>query len=252
MLTGDVLSGAYEKVLRELKGAGFRPSAVVALFAANAGVEDFIASCRRALPGVPMVGGVSARGEGRKAGELLPGAGDAALLLVSGGACEVDAINVHDPAGVKVDVEKDGERRIARVRARPGGAWVSAMEYYASRRESRGVPADDYESVAFSDLAGVNVHCSPAGGGLKTGANLPEEGAMELRVTDADRVTNRLREWAAAENALVFCCAGLRKLVRPPVGTGEGTLAGFMHGEVVTVGGAPAFGNLMMGRIRMR
>ena len=64
-------------------------------------------------------------------------------------------------------------------------------------------------------------------------------------------VTTRLREWFAAENALVFCCAGLRRLVREPLSTGKGTLAGFMFGELVTIDNTPAFGNLMTVRLRL-
>ena len=250
-LTGEVLGGTYEKVLKDLKNIGFRPSAVIALFIENAGVEQFIDSCRRVLPGTPMIGGVSARGEGRKTGELLPKADEAVVLLLAGGGYDVKTMNVHDSKGIQVDIQRDGERIIKEIRARPGSAWVNAMDFYASQRESRHVPADDFECLAFSDLAGVNVHCSATEGGVKTGANLPENGVMLLRETDKDRVTTRLREWFAAENALVFCCAGLRRLVRGSLSTGKGTLAGFMFGELVTMGGTPAFGNLMTARFQV-
>jgi hypothetical protein len=94
------------------------------------------------------------------------------------------------------------------------------------------------------------VHCSSIEGGLKTGANLPENDTMVLRGTDAGRVTTRLQEWVAAQGALVFCCAGLRKLIRMPLKTGYGTLAGFMFGELVTIDKTPMFGNLMAARLR--
>lgn len=251
LLEGEVLSGSYGKVLEDLKNIGFRPSAAIAFFARNSGVERFIGSCRGILADVPMAGGVAALGQGQSAGEVLPKAEEAVLLLLAGDGYNVEAMNIHDSKGIQVDIKGEGERIIRKIRVRPGNAWVNATDYYASVRKSDLVPSDDFECLTFSDLAGVNVHCSSIEGGLKTGANLPGNGTMVLRGTDGDRVTTRLREWISAENALVFCCAGLRRLVREPLRTGEGTLAGFMLGELVTMDKTPAFGNLMTALLRL-
>jgi hypothetical protein len=250
-LKGKLLGGSYSKVSEDLKGIGFRPSAAIALFVRNSGVEKFLDSCRRSLAGVPMAGGVSALGEGQTDGEVLPKAEDVVVLLLGEGEFEVDAMNVHDTKGVQAEIRGGGARLIDEIRVGPGGAWEKAAGYYASLRESGRVSDDDYESVTFSDLDGVNVHCSAAVGGLKTGADLPVNGALLLRETDTGRVTSRLRDWVSAENTLAFCCAGLRKLLGAPLRAGKGSLAGFMFGEVVTVRKKPAFGNLMTARIRI-
>jgi len=249
-LSGEVLGGTYLRVLDDLKGIGFRPSAVIAFFSKNNGVEGFIDSCRAVLVQTPMVGGVAALGQGQKAGELLPKAEEVVLLLLEEDKYDIKTMNVHDSKGIQVEIRKDGERVIKKIRVHPGNEWVNALDFYSSRRESENIPADDFECLTFSDLAGVNVHCSSIEGGLKTGANLPENDTMVLRGTDADRVTTRLQEWVAAKDTLVFCCAGLRKLIRMPLKTGYGTLAGFMFGELVTIDKTPMFGNLMAARLQ--
>ncbi len=50
-------------------------------------------------------------------------------------------------------------------------------------------------------------------------------------------------------HALVFGCAGLRSLLDAPLTVGEGTLTGFMFGELVTFDARPQFGNLMAVRL---
>jgi hypothetical protein len=260
-LKGELLGGSYSRVLQDLKGVGFKPSAAIALFVRNSGVEGFIDSCRKTLPDVPMAGGVAALGKGQTEGEVLPKTEDVTLLLLGAARyaaeceCEaeyaVEATNVHDPKGVQVEIRRGEARLIDEIRAGPKGEWKKAADYYSSLREKGRVPEDDYESITFSDLGGVNVHCSAAIGGLKTGANLPENGALLLRETDTERVTSRIRDWVSAENTLAFCCAGLRRLVRAPLHAGKGSLAGFMFGEVVTMGNRPAFGNLMAARLRV-
>jgi hypothetical protein len=270
-LKGELLGGSYARVSQDLKGVGFKPSAAIVLFVRNSGVEGFIDSFRRFLPGVPVAGGVAALGKGQTDGEVLPNAEDVVVLLLGEaecdagrqaadnagrqaageGACAIEATNVHDPKGVEVEIRRVGARLIDEIRVGPKGAWQKASKYYASLRETNRVPDDDYESITFSDLGGVNVHCSAAVEGLKTGANLPENGALLLRETDTGRVTSRLRDWVSAENVLAFCCAGLRRLVGAPLLAGKGSLAGFMFGEVVTVGNGPAFGNLMAARLRV-
>ena len=93
------------------------------------------------------------------------------------------------------------------------------------------------------------MHVSFDGERLHTGANLPADRRLVLRTVSRSEAARRLAAFCAEPNALVFGCAGLRSLLDAPLAVGEGTLTGFMFGELVTLDGGPQFGNLMAARL---
>ena len=55
--------------------------------------------------------------------------------------------------------------------------------------------------------------------------------------------------FANTPKTIVFGCAGVNTLLDERVTIGEGSLIGFLFSEVVTLGGKPAFANLMLSKI---
>lgn len=247
---GQVFSGGYEDVLRELgvlAGEGFRPDAAVMFFAKAPGMEAFLRQVCRLLPGIPWGGGGAAKSPTAGSGELLPAAKDVAMLLIRDGRYDFKNVwsNVHDDTGRKVSFRAGGPRTILSVRE--NSADRPAQDWYSSSRQALGYPVKSFENLALSANEGWNLHSSPEGEfALHTGADLPLNGELSVRCVDGKRATDRITEFCALESALVFGCAGLHSLLQRPVSTGRDTLAGFLHGEVLTAGGSPRFANLMM------
>ena len=251
---GEVLAGTYENVLLELAdktATGFHADAAIVFFAKAPGMEEFLRQASRLLPGVPFGGGGAAFQPGAGAGELLPSAKDAVLLLIQDVRYHFTNVwaNVHDDTGRKVQFRAGGERVILSLRENDGD--VPALGWYSSRREESGFSQENFENLALSSPEGWNLHVSPEGEfALHTGANLPGGGELFVRQIDSDTASLRISAFCGNENTLIFGCAGLQSMLAESVQCGVGTFAGFLHGEVLTVEGNPRFTNLMMSGLR--
>ncbi len=249
-LFGEVLSGAYDKVLEDLRNRvaeGFRTDAAIVFFAKAPGMEDFLRQAARVLPGVPFGGGGAARLPGEKSGELLPTAQDVNLLLIRDERFHFTNIwrNVHDETGRRVQFRAGGERVILTLRDENTDA--PAQDWYAGERIKAGYPEGSFENIALASPEGWNLHASPEGEfALRTGANLPGGGELDVMLVDSRMASERVGDFCAEENCLIFGCAGLQSMMDAPVQVGLHTLAGFLHGEVLTASGNPRFANLMM------
>lgn len=251
---GEVLAGTYENVLLELAdktATGFQPDAAIVFFAKAPGMEDFLRQASRLLPGVPFGGGGAAFQRAAGAGELLPAAKDAVLLLIKDDRYHFTNVwaNVHDNMDRKVQFRAGGERTILSLRENEGDK--PALGWYSSLRKEAGFSEESFENIALASPEGWNLHLSPEGEfALHTGANLPGGGELFVRQIDSDIASQRITAFCGNVNMLIFGCAGLQSMLAGPVQCGAGTLAGFLHGEVLTVDGSPRFANLMMSGLR--
>ncbi|HEY5585744.1 MAG TPA: hypothetical protein VIK78_14810 [Ruminiclostridium sp.] len=248
-LEGIVLSGKYAEVLDELKRKSYIPKGIIALFTGNSGIEEFISSCKVMMGSVPLIGGGAAIGSNQSQGETLPIAEDVALLLVLEGAFKVETKNIHINTSEIFEIEAKTPRIIGKIKTDDVNSTEQVADFYKKLQYLNGVHKDDFESIAFRDTKGCNIHCSIKGELLGSGANLPENNILILGKTNKVDATDSISTFISAENSIVFGCAGLRGLVERSLKTGKGTIAGFLFGEVVTIDNQSMFGNLMMTRL---
>ena len=248
-LTGRVLAGSYAEVLVQLRALTEKPTAVIALFALPDGMEAFLSECHALLGAAPIVGGGAARGAGQARGELLPSAASVSMLLVTQGTWQADTLNVHDAKPAVLEFRGSGPRTITHLRQDGLGDWQPAAAVFRALQAEHGRTNADCESITLCDHHGRNVHGSFAGECLQTGADLPSDGNLRLRIVSRPNVARRLTDFCSVHGALVFGCAGLRALLDAPLAVAEGTLVGFMFGELVTLGDRAQFGNLMAVRL---
>ena len=248
-IEGTVLRGTYTEVLAKLP-SGKKPSFGIAFFTTGIGMEDFLAKFRVRLPGVPLIGGAAARAAGKTTGEVLPLTTDVALLLADSGNFVLASANFHKPVGLRCEFEPRGARCIERIRMALSGEWRNAVLFYREIQRRFGVAENDFDSIAFTDKTGRNIHSSLVGGCLRTGANLPIDHYLTLSVAERAAVMKDMSSFFAMENAVVFACAALRGFTNRAVYCGPGTVASFVFGELCPLPSGPAFGNLMLARIR--
>ena len=246
---GEVLSGSYSEVYEQLKEITFVPKAIVTVFTAKSGMEDFLSACKELMGSVPFVGGGAAIGSGQTAGEILPNAKDVSMLLIAEGEFLSSFQNIHEDRLLNIVIEPAGERIIKNIRILPDGIWIDAVDFYRTCRATKGIAENDFETITFSDLKNRNVHCSIVNNELKVNANLPKDNKMLLRTVSRDEATQRFSKFISEENALVFSCAGLRSLYNKKVYAGENTFAGFFFGETATIGNDACFGNLILSKL---
>lgn len=246
-LNAEPVVGAYGEVWAELEQLAWRPAAAILLFSHAQGIEAFLELWNARFSGVPVAGGGAALGTGQTRGELLPAAADVAVLLIRGGQWRVETLNVHDHTGQAFEFRASGPRTLTHLRDRD--AWAPAATVFRSLQTGSGRAAADCESLTLCDAGGRNLHCRFDGEVLHTGAELPADGRLELRKVSRADAAQRLAEFCAVPNALVFGCAGLRSLLDAPLPVAAGSLVGFMFGELVTLDGHSQFGSLMAVRL---
>jgi hypothetical protein len=249
---GEVVAGTFAAVLGQLRQIAFVPQAAIILFAGGTGAEDFLRQWQRLFPAVPVAGGAAARAPAQKGGELRPPAEDVAILLLTGGSWRAETLNVHEVIGSAWQFRADGPRTLTHLRRGTEKEWQTAASVFRALQAAYGRDATDCESITWSDLSGRNLHCAIAGEHLHSGADLPVDGPLLLRMVSRAVAADKLGAFCAEPKALVFGCAGLRRLLDAPLVTGAETLAGFMFGEVVSMAGQPQFGNLMASRLVYR
>ncbi len=246
---GEVVTGSFTGVLGQLRQLPFVPRAAVVLFSGGTGAEDFLRQWSGLFPAVPVAGGAVARGPAQARGDLLPAAEDVAVLLLTGGSWRTETLNVHEVIGSAWQFMADGPRTVTHLRRGTEKEWQTAASVFRALQAGYGRDSRDCESITWSDLSGRNLHCAFAGEYLQSGANLPADGQLLLRTVSRAAAAERLSAFCAKPKALVFGCAGLRSLLAAPFATGAETVAGFMFGEIITLGGQPQFGNLMASRL---
>jgi hypothetical protein len=251
-LPGEVVTGSYPGVLEKLRHLTFVPQAAIILFTGGTGAENFLRQWQKLFSAVPVAGGAAARGNGQERGEVLPPAEDVAVLLLTEGVWQAETLNVHDVIGSAWQFQADGPRTITHLRRASSEPWQTAAAAFRALQAEAGRENSDCESITWSDVNGRNVHCSFAGECLHSGADLPTDGQLWLRMISRAEVAKKLGQFCAHPNSVVFGCAGLRSLLDAPFATGADCLAGFMFGELVTVAGQPQFGNLMASRLVCR
>jgi hypothetical protein len=251
-VAGEVVAGRYAEVLAQLGQLAFAPRTAIVLFARATGMEVFLERWRQLFAGLPTAGGAAARGADQERGKLRPVAEDVAVLLITEADWQADSLNVHQATGLVVEFEANGPRTITRLRRPAESNWESAAAFLRARQAEFGRAEGDCESITFCDGGGRNLHVSRAGECLQTGADLPPDGRLSLRITPRAAVAAHLGRFCSPPEALVFACAGLRGLLDATLPVAEGTLVAFMYGEVVTLGGHAQIGNLMASRLVRR
>lgn len=247
---GEVLFGTCETVLHDLNNLlkdGYRPDAAVVFFAKSEGAEYFLRHIGRLLPDIPWGGGGAATQPETGMGELIPSASEVSLLLICDYRYQFKNIwmNVHADTGRRVAFRASSSRTILAIRA--GSKDHPALNWFLSELVANGYQQDCFENLALASSEGWNLHTLPEGDfALRTGADLPNDGELVVRITDRPHATQKMSDFCAGENMLVFGCAGLMSLLDEPINPGENTLTGFLHGEVLCVDHRPRWTNLMM------
>lgn len=180
-------------------------------------------------------------------GELMPPASEAILLLICDHRYQFKNVwmNIYEDTGQRVAFRAGSYRTI--LATRTGSHDLPALSWFMNELVSNGYKQDCFENLALASSEGWNLHASQEGDfALRTGADLPGDGELVVRTTDRSHVTQKMSDFCAGENMLVFGCAGLMSLLDGPINTGEDTLAGFLHGEVLCVEHGPRWTNLMM------
>ena len=237
------LTGTYEQILRDAKAVEQPVFAAVVLFGNAGGENTFLARLQEFLH-CPMVGGGAAidGATGRKA--LIPGGGEAAVLLITDDRYTYEAKTqcIHDQVLETCSLVPDDPRTALTINGEDAAA------FYCKKRRELGLAETDFEHLTLSDLHHVNAHLSISDGKLKSGRDLHE--TMLLRYVDHSKVYDTMRAFYDDPDAIVFGCAGLSGLLDKPLDTSS--LGLFLFGEVCMADGFAEFGNLMLSKLIIR
>ena len=239
-VSGVMVLGTYDECLSKIPSGNFKACIVLI---GNAGNENEFIKVLKQKINIPVVGGSAAING--KTGEtaLITGRGQTALFFIDDERYDfsVECKNIHyDILGEHIF--SFGNKRIV---DKIDG--VDALKWYNEKREAFGISADDFEHLTFSDEKGINVHLSEVDGKLVSGRDVQEK--MILRYIPENEVQQSVQEFYDDENAIVFGCAGLKKILTAPLkcdGIGM-----FMFGEICTKDGHSEFGNLMLSKLKI-
>ena len=240
LLESIQLTGTYEQILCCAKAVEQPVYAAIVVFGNAGGENTFLARLQEFLH-CPMVGGGAAidGATGRKA--LIPGGGEAAVLLITDDryTYETRTQCIHDQVLETCSLVLDDARTALLINGE------DAASYYSKKRAELGLAETDFEHLTLSDLHHVNAHLSIADGRLKSGRDLHE--TMLLRYVDHAKVYDTMRAFYDDPDAIVFGCAGLSGLLDKPLDTTS--LGLFLFGEVCMADGFAEFGNLMLSKL---
>jgi len=248
-LIGEAITGDYKTVLDSLSNLNFTPKFCLAFFNKALGMEEFIKQFNLILPCISIVGGGASRAEGQSSGELIPRSEDVSILAVSEGNFSFQSGNIYQRTDISVEIKRSSDREFELLRELPGGKWQNALEFYRNQQKSNGINEDNFELMSFCDNYSRNIHCSPEGQSLKSGADLPKDNILHLGIVTYKDAQQKLSDFFAEDNSLIFGCAGIQSLLTNTTKTGKNSLAGFMFGELITINGQPMFGNLMLTKL---
>ena len=237
-----VITGTYEEVLAGVQAVKTPVYAAIVVFG-NVGGENAFMEKMCAVLDCPIVGGGAAIdfATGRKG--LIPGGGEAAILLFTDDRFTYTAqtLCVHGDVLKVCDITMADDRTVAAIDG------VPAAEFLAAKRAELGLADGDFEHLTLSDMDDVNAHLSCPDGQIRSGRDLCKQ--MKLRYIEHARVYDTIRAFYDDKDAIVFGCAGLSGLLDKPLDTKS--LGLFLFGEVCTVGNKAEFGNLMLSKLKI-
>ena len=244
-LEGAVLTGTYRQILAEVPQVLEQKTvhAAIIVFGNVGGENAFLAQLQKVLS-CPIVGGGAAidGATGRKG--LIPGGGEAALLLITDGRYRYTAESkcIHDHILGTCRLTLEDPRTILQIDGEDAKAFLDR------KRQELGLPLTDFEHLTFSDSRNVNAHLSLADGKIKSGRDLCPE--MILRYVEHQDVYDSIRAFYDDPEAVVFGCAGLSGILDRPLDTKS--LGLFLFGEVCMADGYAEFGNLMLSKLKIQ
>ena len=235
-------TGTYEAILAGVQQLQKPACAAIILFGNVGGENDFMEKLCGLLS-CPIVGGGAAIdfASGRKG--LIPGGGEAALLVFTDDrfAYTTETLCIHSDVLKVCDVVTEDPRTLKTIDG------VPAVEFLAAKRAELGLADTDFEHLTISDMDDVNAHLSCPEGKIKSGRDVRKQ--MKLRYIEHAKVYDTMRAFYADKDAIVFGCAGLSGLLDRPLDTES--LGLFLFGEVCALGNKAEFGNLMLSKLKI-
>jgi hypothetical protein len=237
-MDGDVYTGRYEQILRQISPKHWQ--AGIVLFGNAGGENDFIQALS-ARTRCPLTGGAAAIDPVSGKSGLISGHGEASVFLIQDGRYDVRVCskNIHENEMGTHQLTFRSPRELTAVDGQDAISWFS------EQKRALGLPEDDFEHLTFADLSGVNAHLSRGADCLLSGRDLQEH--MVLRYLPPQQVLPQMQAFYDDADAIVFGCAGLKKILPAPLqAKGMGL---FMFGEVCTMNQHSEFGNLMLSKL---
>ena len=236
------LAGTYAEILTGLQALKEKVYAAVIVFG-NVGGENAFMEKLCGILDCPVVGGGAAidGATGRKG--LIPGGGEAAILLFTDDrfVYTAETLCIHNDVLKICDVTTADPRTVETIDG------VPAAQFLAAKRAELGLADTDFEHLTLSDMDDVNAHLSCPEGKIKSGRDVCKQ--MKLRYIAHEKVYDTMRNFYADPDAIIFGCAGLSGLLDKPLDTES--LGLFLFGEVCTVGNKAEFGNLMLSKLKI-
>lgn len=241
-LEGIALTGTYDEILVGVKNERGIARVAILLFGNAGGENAFLKELQKTLT-CPIVGGGAAIDFATKTKGLIPGRGEAALLLITDDryAYETETLCIHDQILETCRLVLEDARTIRTING------VDAVAFYNQKRRELGLSDREFEHLTLSDLQNVNAHLSIPADKLVSGRDLQE--TMLLRYVDHAKVYETMRNFYDDRDAVVFGCAGLSGILDKPLDTES--LGLFLFGEVCMADGYAEFGNLMLSKLRI-
>lgn len=239
-LEGIVLTGSYERILKDAKAFDGQVKAAIVVFG-NAGGENTFLNALQKIVSCPMVGGGAAIDGATGRSGLIPGDGPAAVFLITDTRYRFTAVTrcIHDEILEQVSLTIEDPRTVLTINGEDAAA------YLAAKKAEFGLPEEDFEHLTLSDLDHVNAHLSCVNGVIKSGRDVCE--TMLLRRVSHEKVYDAMADFYNDPRGIVFGCAGLSGLLDRPLN--PPSLGLFLFGEVCTVNGRAEFGNLMLSKL---
>ena len=239
-LRGVTLTGNYPEILAAAKAVADPVYAAIVVFGNAGGENTFLADLQKIVSCPTVGGGAAIDGKTGRAG-LIPGNGQAAVLLITDDRYTYEAVteNIHTERLENCTLTFSDPRTLLTINGE------DAESYLAGYRARFGLGENDFEHLTLSDLQDVNAHLSKADGVIKSGRDLQEQ--MILRYVPQETVYDKMSAFYDDPDAIVFGCAGLSGLLEKPLS--PPSLGLFLFGEVCTVDGVSEFGNLMLSKL---
>ena len=229
---GCAFYGNYAEVLEGAANCAYRPTFVLALFTRSSGAAAFLDGLCEAMPDVPVAGGVAAGWAGG-AGELVPEAEDAALLMCESEEFMTSYQNALEARGGIYEFDAASPRELRRLR-QPDMPWEDAAVTIKKLKESYRVGESDFASFAFSDNEGRNLRLTEneSGEGVRVCADLPGKGYLHLRVSDPKTASEAIIKSAQTKRTLYIGDYGFHKLINHPFSTHESSAMVFLDSQI--------------------
>jgi hypothetical protein len=229
---GCAFFGDYAEVLKGAANCSYKPTFMLALFTRLSGAAAFLAGLGAAMPDIPIAGGVAAGGI-NGAGELMPKAGDAALLMCESEEFTASYQNALEARGGIYEFDAASPRELKRLR-QPDMPWEDAAMTIQKLKESYRVGKDDFESFAFSDNEGRNLRLmeNESGEGLRVCADLPGKGYLHLRISNPKAASEAIINSARARRTLFIGDIGFHALINRPFSTHESSAMAFLDCQI--------------------